>query len=303
MANRQLPSLHALRAFECVARHRSFSRAAAELNVTPSAVSHQIRLLEAWVDVRLFDRDVRPPTLTASGGQYYAKIERVFSMIAAATHDLKSRDKSPQLRVATMDSFAATWLVPRLCSFRQLHPEINLEIALDDREIDFNRDNADVAIRYGEGCWIGTEAELLFKDEVFPVCAPALLHGQHGLHRIENLKHHTLLHDTARHGWMSWLRSVSLDDVIDVSRGPLFGRSYLAIQAATNGEGVAAASAPLVLDSLKSGRLLRPFMESVMSDQSYFLVYPSARPVSELVDRFRDWLLEERSMSLAFHSV
>jgi len=295
-SSRELPPLSSLRAFEAAARHGSFVRAAAELNVTPSAISHQMRLLEAWLDVPLFHRRARPPKLTDVGQRFFHSLERAFDLLSAATNETKAAPTRSFLTVATMDSFAANWFVTRLHRFRQVDPALDVRITVDDRMVDFAKDEVDVAIRYGRGRWPGTEAELLFEDEIFVVCSPALMTGHHPLDRLDNLRFHTLLHDNTRTGWAEWLRNVELDDVIDASNGPSFGRSYLAIQAAVNREGVALASGPLVTDALNNGQLVRPFDTKLVARDAYFLVYPSRTPLPPKVASFRRWLLDEVSL-------
>jgi LysR family transcriptional regulator, glycine cleavage system transcriptional activator len=297
ISSRLLPPLSSVRAFEAAARHGSFVRAAVELNVTPSAISHQMRLLEAWLEVPLFHRGARPPKLTDVGQRFFHSVERAFDLLGAATNETRAAPTRSFLTVATMDSFAANWLVPRLHRFRQMDPLLDVRITLDDRMVDFAKDDVDVAIRYGRGQWAGTEAELLFADEVFPVCSPALMNGRHSLDRLDNLRFHTLLHDTTRIGWAKWLREVALEGVIDASRGPSFGRSYLAIQAAVNREGVALASGPLVMDALANGQLVRPFDAKLVASDAYYLAYPSQTPIPAKLAAFRDWLLSEQSLT------
>jgi LysR family glycine cleavage system transcriptional activator len=296
MSGRTLPPLSSLRTFEAIARHGSFVRAAVELNVTPSAISHQIRLLEAWLEVPLFHRGVRPPKLTDVGQRFSHSVERAFDLLGTATSEARAAPARAFLTVATMDSFAANWLVSRLHRFRQTNPEVDIRIALDDRMVDFAREDIDIAIRYGHGRWPGTEAELLFEDDIFPVCSPALMTGLHPLDRLSNLRFHTLLHDSTRIGWAQWLKEAALDDVIDTSHGPSFGRSYLAIQAAVNRDGVALASGPLVIDALANGQLVRPFDVKLRARDAYFLVWPSHIPTPSKVTSFRRWLFDERSL-------
>ncbi|SDR60849.1 transcriptional regulator, LysR family [Rhizobiales bacterium GAS113] len=295
MGKRVLPPLSALRAFEAAARHMSFVRAAEELNVTPSAVSHQVKLLETWLEARLFHRGARPSKLTDRGQTYFRSVERAFDLLASATSETRTGAARSSLTVATMDSFASNWLVPRLHRFRSMHPTLDIRITLDDRMVDFVKDAVDIAIRYGRGRWPGAEAELLFDEEVFPVCCPSLMTGAHPLGQLADLRFHTLLHDSARIGWARWLKEAALDDVIDASKGPVFGRSYLAIQAAGNCEGVALASGPLVSDAIARGQLIRPFDTKVVAEDAYFLVYRAQTPIPAKVASFRKWLLDERS--------
>ena len=183
----RLPSLNGLRAFEAAARHLSFTNAATELNVTQTAISHQIKRLEEELGIALFLRQNRALTLTPAGRDYLPGIRAAFQDLRLATDRLLRKDDEHVLTVSTLASFAAKWLLPRLASFQDTHPAIDVRITTSTEMVDFHRDNIDAAIRYGRGRWPGVRSVWLMADELFPVCSPALLTGDKPLRRPEDL--------------------------------------------------------------------------------------------------------------------
>src|SRR5436853_1556637 len=177
--SRNLPPLNALRAFEAAARHLSFTTAAAELNVTQAAVSHQIKALEDRLGLKLFRRVGRGLLLTDAAQAYLAEITVAFDRIAGATRRLHQHDAAGILNATVLPSFAVKWLLPRLGRFRAAHPEIDVRISSDSRTVDFAREDFDVGLRAGRGPWAGLRADLILKQRFFPVCGPALLEGEH----------------------------------------------------------------------------------------------------------------------------
>ena len=221
---------------------------------------------------------------------------------SATTRLLRAGD-SRSLTVTTLDSFAAQWLMPRLKGFRARHPEIDVRIMPSDGLVDFNRQEVDMAVRYGEGKWPGLVVTQLMTEEIFPVCSPALLTGPHPLRRPEDLVHHTLLHDdmSFEHGdvdWRTWLRTVGADGAVDSDRGPYFAHSYLVVQAAIDAQGVALGRGVLVGDALADGRLVRPFeVMGLPVDYAYYIAYPEGAMQRPAVAAFSTWLLEEARAS------
>ncbi len=289
---RRLPPLNALRAFEAAARHLSFTRAADELSVTQAAVSHQIKGLEGRLGVSLFRRLHRKLLLTEAGQALFPPVGEALDGIADAVSGLSAAQSAGILTVSTMDSLAANWLVPRLGRFRARLPDIDVHISTTDELVDFSRDAVDLAIRYGRGEWPGLRVERLMTEEVFPVCSPALLEGGPPLAKPAHLRHHTLLHDALREDWRMWLMAAGVEGV-DAARGPGYGHSYLVVQAAIAGEGVALGRSVLVADALAEGRLVRPFDVSLPVEFAYYVVCPEDLAESPKVKPFRDWLLEE----------
>jgi LysR family glycine cleavage system transcriptional activator len=293
MAER-LPPLKALRVFECAARHLSFTKAAQELHVTQAAVSHQIKALEDHLGFKLFRRLNRALLLTDAGQSYAPAIAEAFEGIHQATHRLLSQQDDSPLTVSVLPSFASTWLVPRLGAFRRAHPHIDLLIDPNPALVDLERGNVDVAIRYG----LGDDPRLhhcrLMSEDLFPVCAPALLRGARALRRPEDLRRVELLHDDDHSFWRTWLAAAGIDGV-DVSRGPIFMDSSMLLQAAMDGQGVAIARSVLVADALADGALARPFQLSISTRFAYFLVCLPERAMQPKIARFRDWLLSQVS--------
>lgn len=291
--SRRLPPLNGLRAFEAAARHLSFTRAAGELNVTQTAISHQIRSLEERLGVRLFRRLPRGLVLTEEAQLYLPPIRDAFDQIAAATERLNREQTGGVLTVSMLPSFAARWLVPRLGRFRAAHPDIDLRITASVELVDFARDDVDVAIRRGLGNYPGLWVRRLFGESFYPVCTPALIEGPHGLRRPDDLRHHTLLHDDDTSGWRLWLEIAGVDGV-DANRGPIFSDSGMLLQAAVEGHGVALGRSVLVSADLEAGRLVRPFEELSMPFRvAYYFVCPHTQAERPKVRAFRDWLLQE----------
>jgi LysR family glycine cleavage system transcriptional activator len=293
--NRRLPPLNGVRAFEAAGRHLSFTRAAEELNVTQSAVSHQIKALEERLGVPLFRRMNRALLLTDAGQIYFPVVRDALDLLAAATDRLRAYDASDALTVSVLPSFAARWLVPRLKRFRAIHPEIDVRLQASENRTDFIRENVDVGLRYGTGNYPGLTVVKILHEDVFPVCSPALLDEEHPLKTPSDLRFHTLLHDmmdATCPEWSDWLKAAGVEG-FDATRGPLFSDSSMLIQAAVDGQGVALGRSALAADDLAAGRLVKPFDLSFAPDRAYYLVCPPANADRPNVVAFRDWLLEE----------
>jgi len=300
--SRRLPPLNALRAFEAAARHGSFARAADELAVTPAAVSQQIRLLEADLGVTLFRRLARGLVVTEAAKRALPELGKAFAHLQRAVEGVRGDTLAGPLIVSAIPSFAACWVVPRLGGFIATYPEIEVTLRTELRNVDFARENVDLGIRYGSGNYPGLDTRLLLTEEVFPVCAPSLLAGPKPLRRIEDLRHHTLLHDRALANeefmlfWREWLRDAGMTD-IDADRGPGFTDATLMLEMARRGVGVALGRSGLIADDLAEGRLVRPFALSRPADYAYYAVVPEGHAGSARVRAFLDWLEEEAARS------
>lgn len=290
--SRRLPPLNALRAFEAAARHLHFTRAAEELNVTQAAISHQVRALEDWLGVRLFQRAGRGLRLTEPGSTYLVVLRDAFDRMGAATAALARGRGLDRLTVSSTDSFAAIWLVPRLRRFRAAHPEVEVRVMPSDEMVDFDYDDVDIAVRYGRGVWPGVKSAALFAEELFPVCSPALLEGPHRLRTPDDIRHHVLLHDVLAIDWDVWLKAAGVTGV-NSRRGPFFSHSHLVLQAARSGEGLALGNRHLVEADLAAGTLVKPFELSLATGYAYYAVAPEATWDLPKVAAFRDWLLAE----------
>jgi LysR family glycine cleavage system transcriptional activator len=292
-----LPPLNALRAFEAAGRHLSFTRAAAELNVTPAAISHQVKALEELLGVPLFRRLPRALRLTEAGQVALPTLSQGFERLARGVEHMRAHGESGVLTISVSPSFGAMWLVPRLEHFRVRHPDIEIRIDGTDRLIDLARDDADVAVRYGAGGYTGVRSDYLFSQVNTPVCSPALLRGARPLAEPDDLRHHTLLHvdwKQADASWRMWLLAAGLPD-IDPTRGPRFTMENMAVQAALDGQGVALVGDILVDDHLASGRLVRPFDPALTTplNFAYYLLSTQESAGQPKIAAFRDWLLDE----------
>src|SRR5580698_5160459 len=289
----RLPSLNGLRAFEAAARHLGFTAAATELNVTQTAISHQIRRLEAELGIRLFVRQNRSLTLTTEAREYLPGIRAAFNDLRLATDRLLRKDGDRVLTVSTLASFAAKWLLPRLSSFQQAHPEIDVHITSSTSLIDFRRDDVDAAIRYGRGHWSGLRADWLTADELFPVCSPELLKGDRPLQSPKDLAHYTLLHTSGGYDddWRLWLTAAGLPSDVSKQPGITFDLILMTVQAAIDGIGVAMGRTSYVQDDIAKGRLVVPFNIALPADAGFYLVSPEGAAEPPKLRAFRQWLI------------
>jgi LysR family glycine cleavage system transcriptional activator len=288
----RLPSLNGLRAFEAAARHLSFTVAASELNVTQTAISHQIRRLEEELGIRLFVRRNRALALTPEARDYLPGVRAAFNDLRLATDRLLRRDDDHVLTVSTLASLAAKWLLPRLSTFQEAHPGIDVRITTSTGLVDFRSGDVDAAIRYGRGHWQGLRADWLMADELFPVCSPALLKGDKPLRCPQDLVHHTLLHSSGGFDddWRQWLTAAGLPADISKQPGLSFDLIFLTVQAAIDGSGVAMGRTSYVQDDIAKGRLVVPFEIALPADAGFYLVSPETRADPPKLAAFRQWL-------------
>ncbi|TZG36464.1 transcriptional regulator GcvA [Agrobacterium sp. B1(2019)] len=291
----ELPSLKGLQAFEAAARYRSVTLASNELNVTPGAVSLQIRELEARLGVQLFSRKPRSIQLTREGERYYGALRTAFRMMREATAELTARSEITVLTLSCTPTFAVQWLMPRLPAFQQQHPQVDVRISVTNRLVDFSRDDVDLAVRHGSGHYDGLESIRFIDDSTLPVCAPQLLEKYGPLQEVGDLKSIPLLHDENRNEWRRWLEAAGASDV-DASGGTVFIDSNGALDAAKAGHGIALTRRSLVSRELAEGALIAPFGKDMASTLAYFVVYPRRMLDNPDLVTLIDWmLLEARS--------
>ena len=276
----------------------SFSKAAAELNVTPAAVSQQVKALEDYLGVRLFRRMNRALLLTDAGQISLSPLTEGFDRLADGIAGIEGSQDESVIAVSASPSVAAKWLMPRMYRFYRAHPGIDLRIDSTEALADFEADGIDVAIRYGLGPYPGMRADVLMEEEVFPVCSPMLLKGDAPLRKVEDLSRFPLLHlswvshDGSWPDWRMWLAAAGHPE-IDSTRGPRFGQFGMAVDAAIEGLGVALGSTAVVADDLASGRLVKPFDLTFAPPFKYFLVCPERTADRPHIAAFRDWIFKE----------
>jgi LysR family transcriptional regulator, glycine cleavage system transcriptional activator len=287
-----LPSLNGLRAFEAAARFMSFTHAAAELNVTQTAISHQIRRLEDQLGIKLFIRQNRALALTQQAQDYLPSVRAAFEDLRRATARLLRTDNDGRLTVSTTASLATKWLVSRVAAFQDANPGLEVRITTSTHLVDFRREEVDIAVRYGRGTWPGLRADWLMAERLFPVCAPSLLTGPEPLREPADLAHHTLLHTmVSRDDWRLWLTAAGLPHTIAAQRGLTFDQGFTAIQAAMEGLGIALGRQSLVEADIAAGRLIALFDTELPQDAGYYVVAPEATADTPKITLFRDWLI------------
>ena len=291
---RRLPSLNALKAFEAAARHESFTRAAEELSVTQGAVSHQVKALELELGIRLFDRERQGLAITRAGRSYLEVVRDALDRIALGTERIQHQSRSGALTVSTSPDFAAKWLVNRLGRFAETHSDIDLRISATLHHVDFAREDVDLAVRHGDGNWVGLDVVRLCSEQLFAVCSPKL---RQRMREPSDVLKFPLLHLDDRQDWSQWLEAAGVADA-ELSHGPVLNRASMVIDAAIDGQGVALARTTLAAWDLINGRLERPFAAALRLSKSYWIVCPKATSMLPKITTFRDWLLSEAADDL-----
>ncbi|WP_314915596.1 transcriptional regulator GcvA [Pseudomonas helleri] len=301
MASR-LPSLNGLRAFECAARHMSFTQAAIELNVTQTAISHQIRRLETELGVPLFLRLKEGLALTQQGQCYLPGVRSAFAQLRRSTDALLGARNT--LTISTLVSLGSKWLLPRLASFRAAFPDIDVRVTASTDWVDLRKGGVDAAIRYGTGDWKGLHADGLMTDEIFPVCSPELLSGPTALKSPADLARQTLLHisGVTDNDWNLWLSAASQPVALASQSRLTFDLAMLAVQAAIDGLGVCIGRSTYVDEDLKAGRLVAPFALRLKSEYGFYLVTPLETANDPKIVAFRTWLMAQMRPEQDLHT-
>lgn len=287
-----LPPIANLQAFEAVARRRSFALAAAELNLTASAISHQVSRLEAQLDIRLFERSAHGVRLSPAGEHYLMHVGAALNAIATATDDLRHGIRN-SLYVHTAPSIASLWLMPRLHRFAQAYPEISLNLSAAHTPSDFALGQADIDIRYGIPQWGDLVVEPLFEEAIVPLASPAFIKA-HKLKRAEQLLDLPLIQSNVSivqwSDWFGRFTKLRAPDRFSLR----FDRAQMSLDAATQGLGVALESAVNAGGHLADGRLKAPFgMDQAVRVKAHFAVYPERHTKRPAVEAFLSWLHSE----------
>lgn len=287
-----IPPLAALQAFETIARRKSFSLAAEELNLTPSAVSHQVAKLESLLNVRLFERSARGVELTPAGQQYLQRVASALGAIHTATEDLR-HGVQDTLYVHSSPSFASLWLMPRIARFAQRHPAISLVLSASHVHSDFQLGQMDIDIRYGLPTWPHLEVEPIFTEKILPLASPEFIR-YHALHAPQDLLRVPLIQSSVSVvQWSDWFGRFCADERPE-RMGLRFDRAMMSLDAAVQKLGVALESASIGQSMIDSGKLQPVFDEGLhVPVQAHFMVYPARHASRPEVRVFLDWLREE----------
>lgn len=310
----RLPPLNSLRAFEVAARHLSFSLAAAELNVTQSAISRQIKGLEDFLRVPLFRRLPRSLELTEQGKRFAVPLHDAFVQLQRATEIVLDQNKLTTLNINVLPTLAMKWLIPRLLHFTAAYPNIEVRMISSIRPVDFRVEEVDVAIRVGpvltknrKGAspidlvmtrdWNDLRSMPILSDSLVPVCSPSLLKKGPPILRPEDLRHYTLIHNATREkGWPYWLEMMGIED-LPVGHYIAYGHFFMTIQAAVEGKGVALVPSVLIEGELRSGSLVALFEDRQVEAGAYYLLCRESDWHLPKIKNFREWLMKETAAS------
>ncbi|WP_443092549.1 transcriptional regulator GcvA [Basfia succiniciproducens] len=287
---KRLPSLNSLKAFESAARFLSFTKAADELCVTQAAVSHQIKLLEDFLNIRLFIRKNRSLELTELGKNYFQEISPILQKLADVTEKLKSTD-NPHLTISVLQSFGINWLVPRLNRFNQLYPNIEVRIKSAEQDEGILGNDIDVAIYYGYGNWDNLKTEKLSEDNLLILASPKLL-ANNPVNSKDDLKHHTLIHVHTRDNWQNMATELGISD-LNIHIGPLFSHTFMALQAAVHGQGIVLANSILAQQEIDNGNLQVVLPYELKDPKSFYVVSDTNRTNDQNISAFRQWIMQE----------
>ncbi|OOF70514.1 transcriptional regulator GcvA [Rodentibacter caecimuris] len=286
---KRLPPLNSLKSFESAARHLSFTKAAEELFVTQAAVSHQIKLLEDFLDIQLFKRKNRALELTEFGKAYFIDINKCLRRLNEATERLLTLKTDPHLSISVPQTFGIQWLVPHLSEFNHLHPEIEVRLKGEDQDEGGLNKEIDVAIYYGKGNWENMQVTRLAEENLLILASPKLL-AEKPIVDKNALKHHTLLHIHTRDNWQRIADHLQLDD-LNIQQGPLFSHTFMALQAAVHGQGIVLANRLLALQEITAGNLQIALPTTVRDPKSFYVVNHFDRINNEQIQAFREWIL------------
>jgi len=311
MARRSLPPLHSLPGFEAAARLGSFTLAAEELHLTQGAISRQVKDLEEFLGAPVFRRLTRRIELTPKGEEFFRVVEALLHDLERASLDFKPAAAAKRLTISVLPTIANVWLLPRLHLFSEAHPDIEVRVLSSIEAVDFQRGEADIAIKVGRlpgrhydrrqprislgmvASWDGVCADELFPDVLVPVCAPSLLANGPRLHEPADLVGYPLLHTASRkYAWPDWLTALGVQPPPITPESPAYGHFFMAIDAARLGLGISIVPEVLLMGH-EGDDLIRPLPQRVPSAGEYYLLTPESRLDDPAVAEFRRWILSE----------
>ncbi|MEM9257627.1 MAG: LysR substrate-binding domain-containing protein [Pseudomonadota bacterium] len=288
----KLPPLTALEGFEAAARLKSFSLAAEELNITQSAVSHQIRSLEEFFGLSLFNRVGRSVEPTVAGLDFLETSGRLLDMLARGKRRLNYYHRPGSVVFGTTSALASKWLLPRYRALQEWFPEVQLWLYTSNEIYELDLQEVDLAIWYGSGDWSGLESVKLFNDRLTPLYAPQYFQQRPAIHQAADLYGYPLLHDERPDDWFSWFRQLGFNEH-DKVEGSVFNDPGLLLESAAAGQGVALGSLVLAANMLAQGQLLQPLNDTLVTHDAYYLSYDSSQPMRPAVEKVKQWLLRE----------
>ncbi len=294
----RLPPLNLFRAFDAAVRHRSFRLAAEELCVTPSAVSQQIRQLEALLDTRLFRRLPRRVELTREGEMMASTVKDALAILSAGCARLHDPTVPVVVCINVTPSLGTRWLVARLKRFMDAHPTIKISLLASNEPLDFERQDVDLGLRWGVGAFPGMRAELLARDVIFPVCNPDFI-DHRAIRRPEDLPRHTLL-QAIQNGvtWATWLDRAGVSMTVPPTDVLYYNDTNIMLEAVGCGQGIGLSNSFLAEADLRSGRLVRLFDFDTPIDEAYYVLSSESRADKPAVALVREWLRREALLSI-----
>jgi len=274
----------------------SFNRAAAELCVTPSAVSHQVKSLEAFLGIPLFRRERRQVFLTPAGERYLSSVEHALDEVDVATRRLMTMPNTSAVNISVAPAYLTRWLFPRIRDFQDRYPDVELRLSASLGEVDFDHSDTDMAVYFGRGEWDGVESQFLQKINLIPVCSPSLIEGGKPLNKLADIFQYTLLRVSTRPGeWQLFMDNMGLDRS-DMNKTMSFTSTSLALSAATEGAGIALTDSHLVERELEYGQLIAPFDVALETQNSFYLVYKKDRQLSYSMQAFYEWIVSVKAV-------
>jgi len=292
-----IPALRALKAFEASARHLSFTKAAEELFVTQAAISHQIKSLEDKTGVKLFKRFNRALQLTTEGQVYLLSIMESLEQLEKASRQLVNRNAKGMLNISLLPSFATKWMAKRIWKFQEKFPEIEVSISAFEWLADFNKEDIDVAIRYGRGNWPNVYSELLFEERVYPICNRRVNKKIGDNPNPSVLFDYKLLHDDfSSEDWDMWFKKAHIEPNSPI-KGTRYSHTVMMLETVENSNSFALGRTPLVIDDLKRKLLFAPFNISIPSDYAYYFVCAKGLENSPKIIDFKKWVFSEAKKS------
>ena len=289
---RHIPSMQNLLAFHAVAQFGSTVRAAEYLNITPSAVSHQLRKIETLLETKLYRQNGRKIELTSAGTRYANKIGEALNIIAESSAALDENEPHGNLTISCSEGIGSFWFSRRIGLFASQFPNLSISLLTPKDDHDIYRNHVDLSILYGDGNWKNMQVHLLHSLTFFPVCSPALIENMGNISNLNDISGYRLLHHADHSAWAAWLVAAKVKNV-DANSGIVFDDINHSLSAAIAGHGIAIADNVLARDSLRDGILIRPFHEEVPGPKAYYLVVSEEKRKQPACAACIDWILSE----------